>query len=248
MFFFARFGYTISMYLIAGLGNPGTQYAKTRHNAGFLVVDTFAKEFGFPAYSLDQKANALVAENILSHMKVMLVKPQTMMNASGKAIRVLVQRHGIRDWLLTPSGSAKLQQRHSQSARGILNTPVAFLKRQTGIMQALSPMRAEREPSYLIVVHDDLDLALGKIRISVGSGSAGHRGVESVIQQLGNKDFARIRLGILPKEKPSDVEDFVLKRFMPEEEPIVQQAVLNAVHAIELIVTDGIERAMNKYN
>ncbi|MBU1014916.1 aminoacyl-tRNA hydrolase, partial [Patescibacteria group bacterium] len=146
------------MYLIVGLGNPGKQYEGTRHNAGFMALDAFAAEHGFPEFKLSKKYSALVSEGslqeILAPSKVVLAKPQTFMNNSGRAVRSLL---------------AKLDL-------------------------------AEAKPSLanLVVVHDDIDIPFGEIRVVQNRGSAGHKGVESIMQELGTKDFTRIRIGILP--------------------------------------------------
>ncbi|MDO8633420.1 MAG: aminoacyl-tRNA hydrolase, partial [Candidatus Wildermuthbacteria bacterium] len=129
------------MQLIVGLGNPGKKYEKTRHNAGFMVLDELEKK------ELPQTR---------------LLKPDTFMNNSGGAVKKEMQKLKIKN-------------------------------------------------QSLIIIHDDIDIPLGKIKVSKGSGSAGHKGVESIIQSLGTKEFIRIRIGILPPEgKPEDVETFVL--------------------------------------
>ncbi|MDP2664987.1 MAG: aminoacyl-tRNA hydrolase [bacterium] len=148
------------MQLIVGLGNPGEKYEKTRHNAGFMVLDELEKK------ELPQAR---------------LLKPDTFMNDSGSAV-------------LRATKNYKLKT------------------------------------TNLIVVHDDIDIPLGNIKVSKGSGSAGHKGVESIIQALGTKDFTRIRIGILPPEgKPADVENFVLKPFKKEELPLLEASITSAV-------------------
>ena len=155
--------------LIVGLGNPGQEYEDTPHNAGFMALDEFQKEYGFPDFKLSKKHFSLISEGILNGIKVVLAKPQTFMNNSGKA--------------------------------------VASLKRLS-----FSKLNLFKE---LIVVHDDIDIPLGKIKVSKGSGSAGHKGVDSIIQSLRTKDFTRVRIGIQPTEgKPNDVENFVLQKFL----------------------------------
>ena len=152
------------MILIVGLGNPGKKYEKTRHNAGFMVLDELEKK-ELPG--------------------VRFLKPDTFMNNSGNAVKKEMQ---------------KLK-----------------LKNQN-----------------LIIIHDDIDIPLGKIKVSKGSGSAGHKGVESIIQSLGTKDFTRIRIGILPPEgKPEDVETFVLKNFKKEELPPLNTAIESALSTLE---------------
>ncbi|OHA63184.1 MAG: hypothetical protein A2842_00125 [Candidatus Wildermuthbacteria bacterium RIFCSPHIGHO2_01_FULL_48_25] len=152
------------MYLIVGLGNPGKKYEKTRHNAGFMVLDELEKK---------------------ELPEARLLKPDTFMNDSGSAV-------------LKATKNYKLPTKN------------------------------------LVVVHDDIDIPLGKIKVSKGSGSAGHKGVESIIQALGTKDFTRIRIGILPPEgKPADVENFVLKPFKKEELPLLTTAITSALSILE---------------
>src|SRR3989344_1814964 len=167
------------MYLIIGLGNPGEQYEKTRHNVGFLVVDVLAKQWQCDEWSFDKKSSSLLADCVKPGFTqpgvtqpVLLAKPQTFMNNSGKAVKSLIAKLG-----LAKAGLAKAK------------------------------------PS-LVVIHDDIDLPLGTVKVSSNRGSAGHKGVESIIQALGTKNFTRIRIGIQPATgKPKDVETFVLKKF-----------------------------------
>lgn len=173
------------MILIVGLGNPGKEYEKTRHNAGFMVLDEFAKTHDFPAFKLSKKHSSFISEGILDQVKVVLAKPQTFMNNSGKAVKSLL-------------GKTK---------------------------------------SDLVVIHDDIDIPLGKVKVSRGSGSAGHKGVDSIIQALGTKDFTRIRIGILPPTgKPKDVENFVLKNFKKEELPLFQSVIQEATASISSLI------------
>jgi len=137
------------MILIAGLGNPGKKYQGTRHNIGFLVIDQL---------------------KTLNPEGVVLAKPQTFMNNSGKAVKSLLGDY-------------------------------------------------KEKPENLIVVHDDIDLPLGKIKIAKDRGAAGHKGVESIIKELKTKNFTRLRIGIQPKSgKPRKSEIFVLQKFKKEEE------------------------------
>jgi len=167
------------MILIVGLGNPGKKYQKTRHNIGFRVVDELK--------SLNLK-------------RVILVKPKTFMNLSGKAVKSLMTKYKV-------------------------------------------------PPLNLWVIHDDIDLPLGKIRISVGRGAAGHKGVESIIKELGTKNFVRFRIGICPKAgKPKNIEKFVLQKFNKKEEKLVKEVIKKTTQAIEFSLKEGLEKAMSKYN
>ena len=183
------------MFLIVGLGNPGKEYQKTRHNIGFLALDAIAKEYDFPTFKLSKKHSSLISEGILNSIKVTLAKPQTFMNNSGKAVQSLLPKPGL--------GIPKPR---------LGNT---------------------RLGNTLVVVHDDIDIPLGKVKFSKGSGSAGHKGVESIIQSLGTKDFTRIRIGIQPSTgKPENVENFVLKNFKKEELELLRKAIEESCNTI----------------
>jgi peptidyl-tRNA hydrolase, PTH1 family len=167
------------MNLIIGLGNPGEKYENTRHNIGSRIIEELEP---------------------LALTKLILAKPTTFMNESGKAVKSLARRYKVK-------------------------------------------------ADDLIVIHDDIDLPLGKIKISQGSGSAGHKGVGSIIENLGTKDFIRIRIGILPDSgKPENVEDFVLKKFSKEEEKILEEVIEKTTEAIKILIQDGPEKAMNEFN
>lgn len=103
-------------------------------------------------------------------------------------------------------------------------------------------------PEFLIVVHDDLDLPLGKIRVKQGGGTGGHRGLESIVRRLGTEDFTRVRIGIGRPPGRMDPADFVLRRFRKSERDEIDMAIKNASDAIELIAAAGVETAMNRYN
>ena len=156
------------MVLITGLGNPGKEYKRTRHNIGFRVIDELAK----------QKPNDVV-----------LLKPQTFMNKSGTAVIEAINFYKIK-------------------------------------------------PADLWVVHDDVDLELGEFKISKNRGSAGHKGVESIIKRLGTKDFNRVRIGICPsKGKPEAVEKFVLQNFTKTEEKTIKEVIERTIQTIQDIVS-----------
>jgi aminoacyl-tRNA hydrolase len=189
------------MMLLVGLGNPGKEYQETRHNAGFMALDEFAKVNGFPLFKLSRKHSSLISEGILDSVKVLLVKPQTFMNNSGKAVRILLRN------LVSKDLETKFLSKH------------------------------------LIIAHDDIDIPLGKIRVSRGSGSAGHKGVDSIIQSLGTKDFTRIRIGIQPaKGKPENVEDFVLKKFSKKEQGMLAAALEKSCQVITMILAENLEK------
>jgi len=203
------------MILIIGLGNPGKKFQKTRHNLGFQAIDKIAANFQFPCphcyakrcrraiFNFQSIFNAKISKGEIANKKVILVKPQTFMNESGKSVKKIVL-------------SFKFQV------------------------------------SRLWVVHDDIDLPLGKIKISIGKSSAGHKGVQSIIRELKTKDFVRFRIGIKQrtenKEQRTEVEKFVLKKITKEEEKIVKDVIKKTVGAIEFALKNGIEKAMTKYN
>ena len=186
------------MILVVGLGNPGKQYELTRHNVGFMVLDGFLKKIDSVKKSIweeNAKFNSFVAKPT---EKIILVKPLSFMNASGKPISSLINFYKI---------------------------PV----------------------SNFFLVHDDVDLPLGKIKITVGKGSAGHKGVASVIQYLGNCDFVRIRVGV-GKDKKTSTDKFVLLPFEERELAKLTRVVKKAIEALEMILREGVEKTATRYN
>ena len=130
----------------------------------------------------------------------------------------------------------------------ILAKPKAFMN-QSGKAVKLLVTRYQLPATSLWVVHDDIDLPLGKIRISKGRGAAGHKGVESIIKEINSKNFIRLRVGIQPKiHKPKNIEKFVLQKFNKDEEKIVKEVIKKSVEAVEILLREGLERAMNKFN
>lgn len=193
------------MILIIGLGNPGRKYIRTRHNLGFRVINQFAKENKFPFFKLSKKFNSLISKAKSNKEKIILAKPKTFMNQSGKAVKLLITHYAL---------------------------PV----------------------TNLWVVHDDVDLPLGKIRIVKNRGAAGHKGVQSIINKLNSKNFVRFRIGIkaelgIKNRKPQiKTEEFVLKNFSEEEEKILEKVIKKSCLVIKTAITDGIEKAMNEFN
>ena len=200
--------------LIVGLGNPGEKYEKTRHNLGFMAVDNIRTQIqGFSCWREEKKLLAKISEGEIESKKVILAKPQTFMNLSGKSVKILTKTYNP-------------------------------------------------EPKNLIIIHDDIDLLLGKIKIATGRGAAGHKGVESIIKALGTpkeaaeatptrqaKNLVRFRIGIQPKSgKPKNVEKFVLQKFNNEEEKIINEVIKKTAEAIETILKEGLEKTMNRYN
>lgn len=186
------------MKLVCGLGNPGERYARTRHNAGFLVVEAFAGPRGATWTDRWQSRTSRVA---VGDTDVLVIEPQTFMNLSGHAVEAAARHFGI-------------------------------------------------EPSDVLVVHDDVDLPLGRLMLKAGGGDGGHKGVRSTIEQLGTGDFARLRVGIgRPGNDWSlDVHDHVLGAFAADEESALRAVLEKAVEGIETWVVGGVPMAQNRVN
>ncbi len=190
------------MWLVAGLGNPGSKYARNRHNIGFLVVDELARGAGLAAWK-PNKLGGEATTGMVAGQKVVLLKPQEFMNLSGFAVQRTMDFHDI-------------------------------------------------EMATLIVVHDEIDLDFGIVRLKQGGGHGGHNGLRSIMEQLGKGDFARVRMGVGrdPNKPPGskDAAAWVLADF-----PRAQEATLNAVISagcedIETVLQKGITVAMNQHN
>ncbi len=197
------------MKLIVGLGNPGPNHTKARHNFGFRAAEFLKDTFAISQnWRDDNEFKSLIVEGTIENEKIILAKPQTMMNSSGLAVKLLADYFKI-------------------------------------------------SASDIWVLHDDLDLPLGVLRISQGSSSAGHLGVQSIIQNLGTKNFIRVRLGIHPAgqtffltffKKLTSTKKFVLQRFTKSEEIIAQQVIKKAAGALQIALKDGLEKAKNQFN
>lgn len=185
------------MKLIAGLGNPGNEYALTKHNVGFMLVDELAKKFN--AASWKTQENALVASVYIGSEKVLLVKPQTFMNESGRAVGPLLSWYKL-------------------------------------------------TPEDLIVAHDDMDIPAGTIRIRKKGSSGGHNGMKSILAHVKDENFPRVRIGIGRPGEHSTVIHHVLSPFNTEDAAAVSEAIKQLVPAVECIVKDGVDLAMNRFN
>ena len=182
--------------LLVGLGNPGTRYARNRHNVGFMAVEAFARKHSFDIKR--KKFNAEIAEGAIDGTRLLIAKPQTYMNLSGEAVSKLFLFYKV-------------------------------------------------APHDLLVVYDDLDLPLGKLRLR-GSGSAGgHHGMESIIAHIGTSEFPRLRVGIGRPNPEADV-DHVLGNFEGDERQVAEESIERAAEAIEAWMKDGITVAMNRFN
>jgi peptidyl-tRNA hydrolase, PTH1 family len=184
--------------LVVGLGNPGPDYAPTRHNVGFRVVELLAARAGGGRFS-KHRSNADVLEGRLAGRRVALAKPRSFMNVSGGPVAGLVKYFSV---------------------------PV----------------------EDLIVIHDDLDLGFGVIRLKRGGGEGGHNGLRSISQSLGTKDYLRVRVGIGRPPGRQDPADFVLKRFSATEAKELDLAVDLAADAAEALLTDGLIPAQNRFH
>ena len=170
------------MFLILGLGNPGPRYELTRHNAGFWVADNLAKKYSI---RLDRhKYFSLYGKGEVEGLEVVIAKPMTYMNESGKAAKSLLS---------------------------------AF---------SLSPER-------MLVIHDDIDLPLGKIKKKLKGGDGGQRGIRSTIQSIRTREFARVRVGIGRPEDKDDIVDYVLSPFDKEDSGLLNEAMEQAVQTVE---------------
>ena len=184
--------------LVVGLGNPGPEYAETRHNVGVGVVELLGARAGGGRFST-HKANADVLEGRLAGRRAVLAVPRTYMNVSGG--------------------------------------PVAGLLRYYGVAA-----------EDLVVVHDDLDLGFGVVRLKRGGGEGGHNGLRSISASIGTKDYLRVRVGIGRPPGRQDPADFVLKRFSGAERKELEFAVDLAADAAEALLRDGLEPAQNRFH
>ena len=188
--------------LVVGLGNPGSKYELTRHNAGFLALDYFADQHGFAMTC--EKWQGVYCRARLAGVSILLVKPQTFMNKSGESVARFAD----------------------------------FFK---------------MEPADILVVHDDLDLPAGRIKVVARGGAGGHNGIRSLINHLGTSDFARLKLGIGRPERNEQgqgipVERYVLARFNDQELAAFNEQLSLVDEAVELFIEKGIDVCMNRIN
>jgi len=185
------------MKVIVGLGNPGRKYERTRHNAGFMAVDELANSLGIDL--AQEKHQAQMGRGRMGAEEVILAKPQTYMNESGRAVGA--------------------------------------------IMRAVYASHSE-----LIVLHDELDLTFGSVRVKIGGGHGGHNGLRSIIELVGSSDFIRVRIGIGRPAPGMDAADYVLNPFPTGEKSLVPEIMKRAAEAARNIVQEGPTRAMNVFN
>lgn len=188
---------TPAVAILAGLGNPGRKYENTRHNIGFEIIERIGQALN--AGPLQEKFDAYYGKHQHAGHSLVLLKPLTYMNNSGRSI----------------AAAAKFYK-----------TPI----------------------DRLLLICDDLALPLGKLRLRRSGSSGGQKGLQSVIDQIGSSDFARLRIGIGSTPPGWDTADYVLSRFTPTERPAIETACQNAVDAAFCWLTDGVEAAMNRFN
>jgi peptidyl-tRNA hydrolase, PTH1 family len=182
--------------LVVGLGNPGPQYAKTRHNVGFMVADLLAGRMG-AAFKVHKKSGAEIVTGRLGHAPVVLAKPRTYMNESGRQVGPLAKFYSV-------------------------------------------------PPADIIVIHDELDIDFGQIRLKLGGGEGGHNGLRSVVNALGTRNFQRVRIGIGRPPGRKDPAAFVLESFSAAERTQVPTICEMAADATELLIESGLESAQNQ--
>ena len=186
------------MKLIVGLGNPGLQYERTRHNAGFRVVDRLARTWGF-AWN-ERRGKAILAGGIVGLEKIVLAKPLTFMNLSGEAVGDLVHWYKL-------------------------------------------------APQDVLVVYDELDLPVGRVRLAARGSAAGHNGMRDIIARLHTSDFPRLRVGIgHPKHSHMRGRDHVLSAASGDEGLLLLTSEERATEAVQMFLAQGIETAMNAFN
>jgi len=193
-------------WIIVGLGNPGDEYKNSRHNVGWMMVDSVADKQNTDGWRESDEGALLYNHSEFAGKSVEYIKPLTFMNKSGKSVSYANKKH---------------------------------------------------PDSQIVVIHDDIDMPLGKIKIVIGKGSGGHKGIESIMNSLKSKKFARVKVGVLPTtptgklKKPKGekkVLDFLMGEFTKREIETVRSVQKNVASALEKIVSDGPQMAMNKFN
>lgn len=184
-------------WLIVGLGNPGRQYEKTRHNLGFMLIDKLAQQLQTQVKR--DECRALIGRAEIAGETAELVKPQTFMNLSGESVSCLMKK----------------------------------------------PNRAVEK---LIVITDDLALPVGTIRIRAKGSDGGQNGLKSIINCLKTNEFARLRIGIQPEHPISGARNFVLENFSKSEAETIEEVLEKSAEAIRAVVSEGVEKAMAKFN
>ena len=182
--------------LVVGLGNPGPNYAQTRHNVGFMVADRLAARLG-SKFKVHKRSGAEIVTGRLGGRPVVLAKPRCYMNESGRQVGPLAKFYSV-------------------------------------------------AAADVLIIHDELDIDFGQIRLKIGGGEGGHNGLRSVVAALGTKDFQRVRIGIGRPPGRKDPATFVLENFSTAERPEVPTVCEQAADATELLIELGLEPAQNR--
>jgi len=182
--------------LIVGLGNPGPKYQGTRHNAGFMVLDRLAHEAGIP---VTRKAfGGFYGEGSFQGERLILLKPQTFMNLSGRSVAEALRFHKI-------------------------------------------------DVKDMVVIHDDLDIPFGRVKLKEGGGHGGHNGLRSLMQVLGGGEFVRVRIGV-GRPVHGDAADYVLNNFSRDEQNGLDRVLDGAVGLLVMLMREGLPKTMSLYN
>ena len=192
-----RKGRSAGLYLIVGLGNPGEEYAHTRHNAGFDAVDAIAEEIGVRYWKTE--CGALTGKGSYHGIDVVLAKPQSYMNTSGGPVKQLMATYGV-------------------------------------------------DAAHLVVVHDELDIDPGTVRVKFGGGHAGHNGLRSICDKTGTRDWFRVRVGIGRPPGRMNVADFVLSLPKKEAAEDFEHAVGRGSQAALYLIEHGLEKTQQAFN
>lgn len=185
------------MKMIVGLGNPGNEYAGTRHNVGWMLVDALAEHLGINEWRSLEKG--MVAEGRIGSEKILLVKPLTYMNNSGECVGPLMRWYKL-------------------------------------------------EPEDIMAAHDDMDIPIGTIRIRKKGSAGGHNGIKSLLSHIGSENFGRLRIGIGRPQSGWSVINHVLAKFNDQEQEKIGDAIKQLIPAVECMVLEGPDMAMNKFN
>lgn len=175
----------MGVILLVGLGNPGTQYEHTRHNAGFMLADRLRDTYGFPNWK--SQSEGLASKGRIGPHEVVLLKPQTFMNLSGPCVQAVARFYKI-------------------------------------------------PPAQVLVLHDELDVALGKVKHKLGGGDAGHNGLKSITRALGGAPYPRLRIGIGRPPHAGMVESYVLQPFLPDEQKLLDDVLGKLVQHMPLLL------------
>ncbi len=188
------------MFLIIGLGNIGEEYANTRHNIGFMVVDKLSAKWKLSLKTIRHSSFFVKGEvkNNGGVETVILAKPLTYVNLSGRAVKPLADAFSVL-------------------------------------------------PNHIIVVHDDVDLGVGRMKVKIGGSDAGHKGIHSILDLI-DEGFVRIRVGIGRPDDKSKIPDFVLSPFNSSELPVMKEMLERAAQAVETIILSGVEAAQRNFN